>query len=68
MGREVNVALVTTIFEIVGMLAAMAALLWLSALVESRQLGPVVVDLVGGEPAGDLSGEPGGLEPSSTLA
>lgn len=34
-------ALVTTTFEVLAVLAAMAALLWFSAFVEARQLGPV---------------------------
>lgn len=40
-------ALVTTVFEVVGVLAAMAMLLWFSAVLEARQLGPV---LLGSEP------------------
>lgn len=36
-------ALVTTICEVVGVLTAMALLLWFSAYIESRQLGPIAL-------------------------
>lgn len=35
-------ALVTTMSGVIGVLAAMAVLLWFSAYIEDRQLGPVV--------------------------
>lgn len=39
-------ALLTTVLEVVGVIAAMAAFLWFSTMVESRQIGvaPRVID------------------------
>jgi hypothetical protein len=41
LGKEVHVALLTTVMEIIGVLAALAMLLWVSTLIETRQLGPL---------------------------
>lgn len=50
-------ALVTTMAGVIGVLVAMALLLWFSAYIETRHLGPVVVPLdadpVAGEPSAD---------------
>lgn len=52
-------ALVTTMAGVIGVLVAMALLLWFSAYIEARHLGPVVVPLesdpaTGDNPAGDV--------------
>lgn len=53
-------ALVTTVIEVVGVLAAMAMLLWFSAVLEARQLGPVAHS-----PAGEPESRP---EPALAMA
>ena len=51
-------ALVTTISEVIGVLAAMAVLLWFSFYIESRQLGPAAERSPVGSVAPDASGTP----------
>ncbi|HET9075639.1 MAG TPA: hypothetical protein VFN68_01790 [Acidimicrobiales bacterium] len=46
-----GVALVTTMGGVIGVLAAMALLLWFSAYMESRHLGPLIVTHDGGTEA-----------------
>ena len=64
-------ALVTTVIEVVGVLAAMAMLLWFSAVLEARQLGPVVHSATGGvapEPEPALAAAAVGPEPRVAAA
>ena len=64
-------ALVTTVIEVVGVLAAMAMLLWFSAVLEARQLGPVVHSPSGGaapEPETALAAAAVGVEPQVAVA
>lgn len=50
-------ALVTTISEVIGVLAAMAVLLWFSFYIESRQLGPAAGPVGERSPAGSMAPE-----------
>lgn len=51
-------ALVTTISALIGVLAAMAALLWFSAFMEAKHLGPAVPSLSDPQPEPAPAGAP----------